>query len=130
MGAPQVRDVEAAIAAILAVRNCPASQKLCLDVYSLSQRGGESAALAVGAAVLSGVREYERCERELERLRDSATAGVVLGEKPLPIGGEWWGLLADGDVVPARDKRSGGAAYWCVDGSGWWRVAQAGRAAA
>lgn len=115
---------------IRSIRDTPAVHQLILDVYSLSQRGGESAALAVGAAVLSGVREYARRERELAAMRGDATAGKVLGEKPLPIGGEWWGLLADGDVVPARDKRSGGAAYWCVDGSGWWRVAQAGRAAA
>lgn len=123
-----VARLEALFAEIRSIRDTPAVHRLILDVYSLSQRDGESAALAVGAAVLSGVREYARCERE--RRRGDATAGVVLGERPLPIGGEWWGLLADGRAVPAGDKRSGGAAYWCVDGSGWWRVAQAGRAAA
>lgn len=119
--------------AIRAVRDTPAVHRLCLDVYSLAQRVGESAALTLGAAVFSGVREYDAYERELDRKRDNATAGKILGERPLPAGGEWWGLLPCGLAVPAGDKRCGGAVFWCSDSAGWWRVpakeSQAGRAA-
>ena len=69
--------LEEALAAVVAVRDCPATRRLCLDCWVWAQGRSEAEGLSYARMVLDGVRAY------------------VADEKRVKLFGRWGGL---GDV--------------------------------
>lgn len=60
--------LEAALAEIQRVRNCPAVLRLCLDCWAWAQTHGEEMGLQMAAMLLEGVSLYAAHDREVNRL--------------------------------------------------------------
>lgn len=54
-----VSNLEEALAAIMAIGDCPATRRLCLDCWVWSQEHGEEAGLSYARMLLEGVKVYQ-----------------------------------------------------------------------
>lgn len=130
--------IEAALARVLAVRDCPAARRLCADCWAFAREHGEAAGLSMAAVVLAGVGDYQRHEYRLRPLAAAGLApGLEMAERPVPLtAGYWWISHAEVVAVDGTRKWKGkmqwagpgapapeGATHWTVEGEpGWWRV--------
>lgn len=55
------------IVTILAVRDCPAARRLCLDAWAWGVKHGEPEGVAYATVILAGVRRYVEHERRTRR---------------------------------------------------------------
>ena len=58
--------LEEALAAVVAVRDCPATRRLCLDCWVWAQGKTEAEGLSYARMLLDGVRAYAAHERRVK----------------------------------------------------------------
>jgi len=58
--------LESALAAVIAVRDCPATRRLCLDCWLWAKDRPEAEGLSYAAMLLEGVRRYAEHERAVK----------------------------------------------------------------
>lgn len=63
-----MQTLERLMADIQAVRDCPSTRRLLLDVWAYAQANGEKAGIELGMCVLDGVGVYVDHEKSLKTL--------------------------------------------------------------
>jgi len=58
--------LDEALAAVVAVRDCPATRRLCLDCWKWAQGKTEEEGLSYARVLLEGVRSYVAHERRVK----------------------------------------------------------------
>ena len=58
--------LEEALAAVVAVRDCPATRRLCLDCWKWAQGRSEEEGLSYARMLLDGVRAYVAAEKRVK----------------------------------------------------------------
>lgn len=62
-------DLEVAIEAVRAVRDCETVRRLCLDCWTWAQRHGERAGVLMARDLLRSVQRYVAAEAAIEKKR-------------------------------------------------------------